>query len=216
MRSAKRGRACRILALVDAKRCWSDIQRPVCALPDQSRSGAGCQRVWRRCREGKAGRLAAARRRPGVPFLYYGEEVGLQGPKPDERIRTPMPWDADLGAGFTTGVPWQPLADGLEDANVAVQADDPDVAVVALPLAGAAPQRHPGTAVGYHERSSTPGTKPSTRSRARSSDGRVLVVINVSTRNPKQRIRCRGSTALGSSSLVRRGNSAPSYRRNRR
>ena len=31
---------------------------------------------------------------PGVPFVYYGEEIGMQGIKPDERIRTPMQWDS--------------------------------------------------------------------------------------------------------------------------
>ena len=30
----------------------------------------------------------------GVPFLYYGEEIGMIGGKPDECIRTPMQWDA--------------------------------------------------------------------------------------------------------------------------
>ncbi|HVL53394.1 MAG TPA: alpha-amylase family glycosyl hydrolase, partial [Vitreimonas sp.] len=29
---------------------------------------------------------------PGVPFIYYGEEIGMLGTKPDERIRTPMAW----------------------------------------------------------------------------------------------------------------------------
>ncbi len=29
----------------------------------------------------------------GVPFLYYGEEVGMIGVKPDECLRTPMQWD---------------------------------------------------------------------------------------------------------------------------
>lgn len=29
----------------------------------------------------------------GVPFVYYGEEIGLMGAKPDEQIRTPMLWD---------------------------------------------------------------------------------------------------------------------------
>ena len=27
---------------------------------------------------------------PGVPFLYYGEEIGQIGRKPDEMIRNPM------------------------------------------------------------------------------------------------------------------------------
>ena len=29
---------------------------------------------------------------PGTPFLYYGEEIGMKGVKPDEQIREPMPW----------------------------------------------------------------------------------------------------------------------------
>ena len=31
----------------------------------------------------------------GVPFVYYGEELGLRGRKPDERDPDAMPWDAD-------------------------------------------------------------------------------------------------------------------------
>ncbi|MBL8165631.1 MAG: alpha-glucosidase C-terminal domain-containing protein [Anaerolineae bacterium] len=31
----------------------------------------------------------------GVPFIYYGEEIGMIGAKPDECIRTPMQWDAE-------------------------------------------------------------------------------------------------------------------------
>lgn len=29
---------------------------------------------------------------PGTPFLYYGEEVGMQGKKPDVHLREPFPW----------------------------------------------------------------------------------------------------------------------------
>ena len=62
---------------------------------------------------------------PGAPFLYYGEEVGLQnGPtSADESKRTPMPWSAS--GGFTTGTPWQPYAPGLTVNNVASQTNDP-------------------------------------------------------------------------------------------
>jgi glycosidase len=65
---------------------------------------------------------------PGVPFIYYGEEIGMEGQKPDERIRTPMQWDATPDtAGFTTGVPWETLSTGNEEGvNVAAQIDNPD------------------------------------------------------------------------------------------
>jgi alpha-amylase len=64
---------------------------------------------------------------PGAPFLYYGEEVGLQnGPgREDQHKRTPMPWDAGETGGFTTGRPWFPFAPGREEANVAAQNGDP-------------------------------------------------------------------------------------------
>ena len=65
---------------------------------------------------------------PGTPFLYYGEEVGLQnGPgDDDESKRTPMPWDAsDPGGGFTTGKRWRSFAPGQATANVAAQTADP-------------------------------------------------------------------------------------------
>lgn len=65
---------------------------------------------------------------PGLPFIYYGEEIGMEGQKPDERIRTPMQWDATADtAGFTTGRAWEPLSTGNADGiNVADQSDDPD------------------------------------------------------------------------------------------
>ena len=43
---------------------------------------------------------------PGVPFVYYGEEIGMLGRKPDENIRRPMQWSDAPGAGFTSGSPW--------------------------------------------------------------------------------------------------------------
>jgi glycosidase len=61
---------------------------------------------------------------PGIPFVYYGEEIGLPGAKPDERIRTPMPWDGGGAGGFTTGTPWEPLEEGWETRNVAAQSAD--------------------------------------------------------------------------------------------
>lgn len=63
---------------------------------------------------------------PGVPFIYYGEELGLQGAKPDEDIRAPFPWTPEgPGHGFTTGSPWEPFGPNPESANVASETDDP-------------------------------------------------------------------------------------------
>jgi glycosidase len=62
----------------------------------------------------------------GIPFIYYGEEIGMSGTKPDELIRTPMQWNAAEGAGFTEGTPWQAINSDYKLVNVAVQTDNPD------------------------------------------------------------------------------------------
>lgn len=64
---------------------------------------------------------------PGVPFVYYGEEIGMQGDQIHERIRRPMQWVGDTAsAGFTTGMPWQALGSGWKLYNVQDEAANPD------------------------------------------------------------------------------------------
>ncbi len=63
---------------------------------------------------------------PGLPFIYYGEELGAEGKKPDENIRTPMQWENNPGAGFTTGTPWRKPDASLATANVVAEDKDPN------------------------------------------------------------------------------------------
>ena len=58
---------------------------------------------------------------PGVPYIYYGEEVGMLGQKPDEDIRRPMQWTSSANAGFSSTQPWHPLNNNYANYNVANQ-----------------------------------------------------------------------------------------------
>ncbi len=72
-----------------------------------------------------------------TPFLYYGEEIGMEDVDvPEEQMqdparflwegrdpeRTPMQWDETTGRGFTTGHPWLPF--GAAGLSVAAQSGD--------------------------------------------------------------------------------------------
>jgi alpha-amylase len=61
---------------------------------------------------------------PGIPFIYYGEELGMSGAKPDEKIRTPMQWSPEPGAGFTSGIPWEAINANYTDVNVQTETGD--------------------------------------------------------------------------------------------
>jgi alpha-glucosidase len=78
----------------------------------------------------------------GTSTIYQGEEIGMRDvPISPERVqdpwgrrvpgfgrdpvRTPMPWNAELNGGFTSGGPWLPLGSDLATINVAAQEADP-------------------------------------------------------------------------------------------
>jgi len=80
----------------------------------------------------------------GTPTLFYGDELALPNAiiPPDlvqdpaeknqpgigmgrDPERTPMPWDASAGAGFTTGTPWLPLVANAAELAVSAQAAAP-------------------------------------------------------------------------------------------
>lgn len=62
---------------------------------------------------------------PGIPFVYYGEEVGMgaaPGQTPDNSLRAPMSW-APPGAegGFSTAQPFRSWAENAQTQNVATE-----------------------------------------------------------------------------------------------
>jgi alpha-glucosidase len=78
----------------------------------------------------------------GAPTLYYGDELGLENvPVPPEKtqdpfglafpdqgrdpVRTPLPWLAAAGGGFTSGEPWLPLAPDYAEKSVEAGKADP-------------------------------------------------------------------------------------------
>lgn len=57
---------------------------------------------------------------PGIPFIYYGEEIGHTGTKPDPNIRTPMQWDA-TGEAFSAAEPWRATQPDADEINFVSQ-----------------------------------------------------------------------------------------------
>lgn len=64
---------------------------------------------------------------PGNPFIYYGEEIGMLGTKPDEHIREPFAWTAD-GQSQTQTFWEKPAVSGetRTEANVQTQTKQED------------------------------------------------------------------------------------------
>lgn len=79
----------------------------------------------------------------GIPFIYYGEELGMENVKiPEEKAkdpmavnmkgfdfgrdpeRTPMQWDASKFGGFSSVEPWLPLENEFKERNVVSEERD--------------------------------------------------------------------------------------------
>jgi alpha-amylase len=63
---------------------------------------------------------------PGTPYLYYGEEIGMLGQKPDEMIRTPMQWSGGETCGFGETLTWEAPNSDCVSVNVTAQQADVD------------------------------------------------------------------------------------------
>ena len=82
----------------------------------------------------------------GSPIMYYGEELGMENndPKRKEDVkdpigrtgwpkeigrdgeRTPMQWNTEANAGFSTKDPWLPVPPSYKTHNVATESQDPN------------------------------------------------------------------------------------------
>lgn len=60
---------------------------------------------------------------PGNPFLYYGEEIGMRGSKPDEKIRVPFKWFEEAKAPQCS---WQSILNNFSTIPEEVQRTDPE------------------------------------------------------------------------------------------
>jgi alpha-glucosidase len=135
----------------------------------------------------------------GTPILYYGEEIGMRNNDPARREdvkdpigrlgwpkekgrdgeRTPMQWNSDPNAGFTTGTPWNAIPETYKTYNVADELKDPNSILnwykQLLALRRSSPALLDGVYIGLNEKD------PNVFSYLRKTEtDAVIVVINMS------------------------------------
>lgn len=131
--------ALQAFSIEGASPTWVLSNHDVIRHPTRYGGGAAGQR---RARAATATLLAL----PGAPYVYQGEELGLeQSDVPEAQrqdpmwlrsggelvgrdgSRTPIPWTTqEPNHGWTTGTPWLPFGDGARGHSVAAQDADPD------------------------------------------------------------------------------------------
>jgi maltose alpha-D-glucosyltransferase/alpha-amylase len=92
---------------------------------------------------------------PGVPFIYYGDEIGLrsidglpskEGGFGRTGVRTPMQWDGSANAGFSTAPAdrlYLPIDPAADRPTVAAQEANPDSSLHAVRTLIALRKTHP-------------------------------------------------------------------------
>lgn len=137
---------------------------------------------------------------PGIPFLYYGEEIGMTSVNQyhgDLNLRTPMQWDTGANAGFTTGSPFRKPNTNYTAFNVATEQADPASLLnhykKLIAIRGASKAINQGKYVAF-DNSAYPSLYVALRAYE---NEYVLVVVNFSTQDQEPSIKIAGTPLAG-------------------
>lgn len=109
---------------------------------------------------------------PGNPYIYYGEELGMYGSKPDEMIRTPFLWGGDS----TYNTSWEKDNQNAETKGLDQQMKDPDSMYSYYKTLIALRKDNPALMKGSYRAASL--TSDSVTAYFRETDGQKLLVVH--------------------------------------
>lgn len=166
----------------------------------------------------------------GTPVMYYGEEIGMENndPKRKEDVkdpigvlgwpkvkgrdgeRTPMQWNSEANAGFTTGKPWLPVPESAKTHNVEAESKDANSVLSfyrqVIKLRKTEPALLEGAYIPLN------GSDPNVISYLRKSEeGTMLVVLNFSgtPQNPSFDLRRQGFSSPRVKGVLQNGARVP-------
>lgn len=117
---------------------------------------------------------------PGIPFIYYGEEIGMAGGSGlsgDWALRTPLSWTANTSnGGFSTHTPFRALSSNVANFNVAAQQADPNSIFNFYKALLTLRNTHPALASGSYQFSTVQGSTLSFQRNL--GNDHILVVLN--------------------------------------